>query len=616
MAKDPAATTGPVSDDKTADNATLLNKKNKYRDVQKVDARLREAVASGDENYVRSRLGGDRVLSEAESLLLLKARQEAQENVSEQIISAEIAEQQAAIEEEEEQSFTQWAQRYVADRIESLRRLDAQGRDSNGFKFFADFGYDGKGNYNDSFGGQLGADGIYNHPDGMKVDIRRGVVTHNNATYNVQTNEAIIYDEEDGYYVHMRRDENGKMVPVEVDGKPHIMTLQEKEQLEAQWRATNRPMSDAEYAIEERKIRELDIRRADYHGTTRNANSASSSEAGAHSDADVVTTTSRGRTGSTSTDRSSTDAPSPGSHIGITLGGAAAAGIEGAYAGWKEAKPRYQRVAENTENVSERTTGWSSQFQRREQRRRAEASGTAQDTLVQVNEADRKRLEERTSKFRSSSVPTFAMGEASRNDTATTKWVKDKDGGVWDDKGGYYDTKGGYWDKQGGYLDAEGNYSDQYGGCKAADGSYTDSKGNYVDPQGNLWLAGNDTDTPDFPKKEGVNYIDVLAKAAENRYGEMTKSNSGLSAEEAKTLQERLTKIDDEFKITKVKKIAGPQMQVLDEAAAATPTVSSFINSVSPSSAEAPTVAPAEKETTPVSLKRNTASTTGPRSSG
>src|ERR1700757_4830081 len=81
-----------------------------------------------------------------------------------------------------------------------------------------------------------------------------------------------------------------------------------------------------------------------------------------------------------------------------------------------------------------------------------------------------------------------------------------------------------------------------------------DAKGNYVDKDGNLWLAGDKSGKPSMMKRDGVDYVDVLAKAAENRYGEMTSANPGLTQDEAKSLETRLKQIDADFRAGATKK--------------------------------------------------------------
>jgi hypothetical protein len=87
-------------------------------------------------------------------------------------------------------------------------------------------------------------------------------------------------------------------------------------------------------------------------------------------------------------------------------------------------------------------------------------------------------------------------------------------------------TTNEYWGHgAGGFYDDNG-YNDKYGGYKwdntaengSLAGGYMDKNGNYVDKAGNLYLAGNNSDTPDRTAAQAgaVSWTDQLHKAAED----------------------------------------------------------------------------------------------------
>ena len=92
-------------------------------------------------------------------------------------------------------------------------------------------------------------------------------------------------------------------------------------------------------------------------------------------------------------------------------------------------------------------------------------------------------------------------------------------GGVWTKDGWYMESEkegGGIWDTHGGYYNKAGDYKDPNGGFTwAADKAYMDTKGNYVDAQGNLYLKDNTTSTPDYKAPaSGPGWADQLREAA------------------------------------------------------------------------------------------------------
>ena len=92
-------------------------------------------------------------------------------------------------------------------------------------------------------------------------------------------------------------------------------------------------------------------------------------------------------------------------------------------------------------------------------------------------------------------------------------------GGVWTKDGWYMESEkegGGIWDAHGGYYNKNGDYKDPNGGFTwAADKAFMDAKGNYVDSQGNLYLKDNTTSTPDYKAPaSGPGWADQLREAA------------------------------------------------------------------------------------------------------
>lgn len=65
----------------------------------------------------------------------------------------------------------------------------------------------------------------------------------------------------------------------------------------------------------------------------------------------------------------------------------------------------------------------------------------------------------------------------------------DEYGGYYDNVGGYYDKDGGYRDNDGTYYAADGGIFDTKGGYEWPDGSYEDAHGNYVDANGVLYAV-------------------------------------------------------------------------------------------------------------------------------
>jgi hypothetical protein len=540
MANDPVIETGPSDDLDALGSAIFRKPRVRDLDPRKFDARLREAVATGDENFVRARLGGDRILSDAEMALIVKTRREAEENFKQQAAAVQAVEKAEQLEEKEE-NFMQWMRRYLAQRAASPELnsiqpvvtrngyLDANGCDPYGYKYHGDFGYDSQGNYKDSFGNTLGTDDVYRTSRG-ELDLRRGIYTSGKDAYNDQTGEVIIFSEEANGYIRMRPDGKGGMNPAEPgpDGTGKVMTAAERDQILEQWRMTNRAQSDAEMEQTRVRMQKVDQDR-------KNRVEGTSAEVGA--------------------DGKPVNGSGGQEDLGAGVHGRADAGPNGNEALATEA--RATNAIETARNAyalrrgnakDYRASNWNSQFQRRDALSKS-VGDSSSDSYQEVSDAERAAFAEAAAKRQGG--PKFALGEGSKKIDLGKGWVKDKDGGVWDDQGGYYDKQGGYWDKQGGYWDKDGNYTDQYGGFKSTDGSYMDAKGNYVDAQGNLWLANSTSDKPDFPKKEGVDYIDILAKASENRYGQITRDNPGVTADEAKDIETRLKKVESDFRAAK-----------------------------------------------------------------
>lgn len=80
------------------------------------------------------------------------------------------------------------------------------------------------------------------------------------------------------------------------------------------------------------------------------------------------------------------------------------------------------------------------------------------------------------------------------------------DGGFYDEFGGYYTADGGYYDGLGGYYAPDGGYHDPDGGYTWPDGAYQDQYNNYVDAKGNLYAAdGTVMMAEDHKKGDGTN---------------------------------------------------------------------------------------------------------------
>lgn len=224
-----------------ADNA-LLQKKKAEVDLQALDDRLRRAVLDGDVAYVQGRLG-DRKLSEAEAVLLIRARQEHEEKVANEIVAQNTA--ASAAREDDAQEFLQTLfftnqRQAAAAKATASAGTAAPVFDSYGQPYYANFGYDAQGNYNTSFGERIGTDGIMRDQNGGETDLRRGIYTRGNDFFSEQSGEALTRMD-DGTYVLSRR----------VNGRNEILreglSEQEAEQQRERMRREAAVLPEAEY---------------------------------------------------------------------------------------------------------------------------------------------------------------------------------------------------------------------------------------------------------------------------------------------------------------------------------------------------------------------------------
>jgi hypothetical protein len=414
------------------------------------------------------------------------------------------------------------AQKTVED-VEASRYLrEMQGCDSYGYPYYANFGYDKQGNYRDSYGGTIGKDDVYRSVAGGETDLRRGIVTKGNNFYNDQTGETLLYNEETKTYTLAKMD--GDKPTIIREGLSKAQALQEKQR----WVDTNREATDAEMVELRRKSQEQD--------KTRPVPGSSTAPDAPLPGAAPPPPPPPPPPSYSSPSPSPSPSPSehPASHIDESVAGAVAGAAEGhadrAFEAVRAEMKRKQALGLAAHSQATRVVVDSKQEAMGLQFMPKEAPQLMANTArgIGLEAANRE-------KFRFDRIPKYTGGEAAKPKTFGKAWAKDKNGGLWDAKGGYYDNKGGYYDSQGGYFDKEGHYTDQYGGFMSKQGTYVDPKGNVVDMEGNLWLA-TDKEKPSFPKKKGVNYVDVLAKANEGRFHELAKDNLGLTADDVRKL--------------------------------------------------------------------------------
>jgi hypothetical protein len=420
------------------------------------------------------------------------------------------------------------AQRTVAELESSLYTRPVpyavQGYDDYGHPYYANFGYDKEGNYRNSYGGTIGKDDVYRSAEGGETDLRRGIVTKGKNFYNDQTGETLVYNEETKTYT-LALMEGGKPKIIR-EGLTEAQALQEKQR----WHDTNREATDAEMAELRKKSQEQDKARPAPGSTT----SPDQAPGAAPPPPPPPPSSS---SSSPSPSPSPTPSPSPSKQPSDFIGHA----LEGAVAGIAETHADNAIDAVRTEIKRKRALGLTARGEatRIVDDSRQESMGlqAPKESISPLVSAARSigLQSMNTQKFRFDRIPKYTKGEAAKPKTFGKAWAKDKNGGIWDAKGGYYDSKGGYYDTQGGYFDKDGHYTDQYGGFLSKQGTYVDPRGNIVDTEGNLWLPG-DKDKPSFPKKKGVNYIDILAKAYEGRFNELQKDNPSLTAQDVQKL--------------------------------------------------------------------------------
>jgi hypothetical protein len=158
---------------------TLLSQKLKNMkevNLDGLDASIFAAMMSGNEQYVRARLGaGDRKMSEAEALILLKTRQEAEEVINAEIIRQQevLAAQEADEKEKEEEEFE----------AKNIRAWDSNFVLGTGQPEYACEPHFEGGCYYDADGGRYDPygyrfkDGSYKDVDGNFYDKKKGTIT-------------------------------------------------------------------------------------------------------------------------------------------------------------------------------------------------------------------------------------------------------------------------------------------------------------------------------------------------------------------------------------------------------------------------------------------------------
>jgi hypothetical protein len=392
--------------------------------------------------------------------------------------------------------------------------LDAEGRDPYGYKYNGNFGYDKDGNYHDSYNGVLNKEGIYQAEDKSTVDLKHGIYASGNEFVNYQTKDSII--ERDGKYYHMRKGPNGEMEPTDIDettGKPKAMTAAERDQMVEQWRRTNKVLTDEQIQKVREEMAETDRKRKAAHDAAKQNNPG-----GTGRNPQLPQNTSPIGDGG-----GPPPAPSEPQKIKTESG-----------AILSESREALERAMKNHRQEALAVKQVVSA-------RRIDVFGELSAPVERQSMSQSERMEFMFLKHPlAGRVPNFKLGDASEKKAPNQNkpWIKDKNGGFWDEFGGYYDSRGGYFDRQGGYFGKDGSYFDQYGGYMSKDGSFLDAKGNMVDSSGNFYLSNHKpNDPPDFPARPGVKWVDVLAAANENRFQDLT--SLGLTADEAKLFQEK-----------------------------------------------------------------------------
>ncbi|TAL39861.1 MAG: hypothetical protein EPN97_01635 [Alphaproteobacteria bacterium] len=142
--------------------------------------------------------------------------------------------------------------------------LDAEGRDPYGYKYYGNFGYDAKGDYHDSFGGVLDKKGVYHAEDGGESDIKHGVSEKDGTIYNHVTHQAMWLKDGKYYLVNMDPDTKKVTFPeLDEHGEPLAHTKAEADAFKARALKENPPASPEQMAKWQAETVSIDEARRD-----------------------------------------------------------------------------------------------------------------------------------------------------------------------------------------------------------------------------------------------------------------------------------------------------------------------------------------------------------------
>ncbi|MEZ0224112.1 MAG: hypothetical protein ACAH83_06140 [Alphaproteobacteria bacterium] len=418
--------------------------------------------------------------------------------------------------------------------------LDAEGRDPWGYKYNDNFGYDASGNYHDSYGGTLDTKThVYTAEGGGTSDLKHGVSEKDGTILNHFTNEGMWLNKNDGKYYRVTVDPETQEITfpeLGSDKKPIAHTAAEAQQFKADALKNNPEATPEQLAKWETATVNFDVTR--------------------YNQAHPPESTSRTPPAPGAAPPPPPPPPGPapttiGEALGHNVGLQRVRQVDdlnkGAAA--KFALLGQQRTVDTERQQAERKAavaptwigpGASKQEPSRWQAVVSPSVDIAAGNFIGGAKPVGSSLEVKNNPYRAITTP---QGDNNPLVMRRSKY-RDSNGSL-DEDGGYTDKNGGYCYKHGGYMSADGSYIDRMGG-------------NFVDKDGNLWLANNTSGKPDFPKKDGVDYVALLRSMDETSfnarpnnektpYDEWVSSNRDAMGDQLQDLQKGLKSVADDW---------------------------------------------------------------------